>query len=203
MDDPPHCHFRVLNVPLPEMAAIAYRKMMLLLHPDKRCVKSAALAGVENCDAAMFRVRESYEKVTALKELTAGCNVQLLGLKCAADLTGQVAVVEKYVHDSGRWRVKLRDGQVKDVKPTNLSMNFKLETGGRPAPASSYSMPASSPSAKVDFGKHRDKAYEDVRMHDPSYCSWVLRQDSQTCNDGLRRFQTYLQTASSGHSNTQ
>ena len=61
------------------------------------------------------------------------------------------------------------------------------------------SMPASLASTKVEFGKHYGKAFEEVRMHDPSYCSWVLLQDSQTCGDGLRRFNIYLKTASSGN----
>ena len=55
------------------------------------------------------------------------------------------------------------------------------------------SMLASSASAKVEFGKHYGKAFEEVRVHDPSYCSWVLLQDSQTCGDGLCRFQNVLE----------
>ncbi|CAK0831131.1 unnamed protein product [Prorocentrum cordatum] len=52
--------------------------------------------------------------------LAAGRRVTLQGLRSAVELNGQGGVLEVLIPESGRWRVKLDGGQVKDLKPDNL-----------------------------------------------------------------------------------
>lgn len=61
-------------------------------------------------------------KKEQMQELHPGCNVRLHSLKGAAALNGLVAVVEHFVEKTGRWRVKLVNGDVKDLKPDNLEV---------------------------------------------------------------------------------
>lgn len=52
--------------------------------------------------------------------LAPGRRVTLQGLKSAVELNGRGGVLEALVPESGRWRVSLDGGQVKDLKPDNL-----------------------------------------------------------------------------------
>lgn len=53
-----------------------------------------------------------------------GCEVQLHGLRAAVDLNGQSGVLDTYNAASGRWRVMLKDGQIKNVRSENLATMF-------------------------------------------------------------------------------
>ncbi|CAJ1426722.1 unnamed protein product [Effrenium voratum] len=58
-------------------------------------------------------------KTPAVPTISAGCLVVLHGLK-TAELNDQKGEAEAFMQDSGRWRVKLASGAVKDLKPENL-----------------------------------------------------------------------------------
>lgn len=57
-------------------------------------------------------------------KLFPGCHVCIQGLKAAADLNGAHGVLEIFIGDSGRWRVKLENGQSKDLKQENLQADL-------------------------------------------------------------------------------
>eukprot|EP00931_Biecheleriopsis_adriatica_P065131 TRINITY_DN39764_c0_g1_i1.p1 TRINITY_DN39764_c0_g1~~TRINITY_DN39764_c0_g1_i1.p1 ORF type:complete len:554 (+),score=110.53 TRINITY_DN39764_c0_g1_i1:242-1663(+) len=59
----------------------------------------------------------------APKELAPGCKVSLHGLKNAAELNGQRGVLEAFVQETSRWRIKLENGQVKDLRPDNVKLD--------------------------------------------------------------------------------
>merc|ERR1712124_38598 len=55
------------------------------------------------------------------QELQPGIKVTLHSLKTAPQLNGQHGVLEMFVTHTARWRVKLSDGTLKDIKPENLT----------------------------------------------------------------------------------
>lgn len=57
-----------------------------------------------------------------------GSMVVLHGLKSAAELNDQRGEIESFVQESSRWRVKLLDGAVKDLKAENLRLLDAKET---------------------------------------------------------------------------
>ncbi|CAJ1395141.1 unnamed protein product [Effrenium voratum] len=63
--------------------------------------------------------KEEEGKTPAVPTISAGCLVVLHGLK-TAELNDQKGEAEAFMQDSGRWRVKLASGAVKDLKPENL-----------------------------------------------------------------------------------
>ena len=69
---------------------------------------------------AKVAFREEVEEPLKLTALAAGCKVMLHSLKGAAELNGQRGEVESFVSESSRWRVKLLNGSMKDLKPENL-----------------------------------------------------------------------------------
>ncbi|CAK9085981.1 unnamed protein product [Durusdinium trenchii] len=66
-----------------------------------------------------FREEETVEKKP---EMQIGSMVVLHGLKSAAELNDQRGEIESFVQESSRWRVKLLDGAVKDLKAENLRL---------------------------------------------------------------------------------
>ena len=55
-----------------------------------------------------------------VSQFETGASVSIAGLTSAAELNGQVAVVMSYVPASGRYRVHLRDGSFKALRPENI-----------------------------------------------------------------------------------
>merc|ERR1712113_397083 len=53
--------------------------------------------------------------------LRAGLTVAIHGLTGATELNGQVGICEWFDEGTGRWAVKLPSGEIKSVKPNNLS----------------------------------------------------------------------------------
>jgi len=62
------------------------------------------------------------------EEWRPGCKVELKDLKNAGYLNGQCGVLETFVLDTGRWRVKLNGGESKDLKTENLALD-ELQPG--------------------------------------------------------------------------
>ncbi|CAK9079906.1 unnamed protein product [Durusdinium trenchii] len=71
-----------------------------------------------------FREEETVEKkpLKPAQEMQIGSMVVLHGLKSAAELNDQRGEIESFVQESSRWRVKLLDGAVKDLKAENLRL---------------------------------------------------------------------------------
>jgi hypothetical protein len=53
-------------------------------------------------------------------EIAGGQTVRLMGLKAAPELNGEVALALRFDDASGRWLVRLRNGEGKRLKPANL-----------------------------------------------------------------------------------
>merc|ERR1740117_1803881 len=62
------------------------------------------------------------KRLEELQTLRPGSKVRLHSLKGAPQLNGQVGVLEEFIQQSGRWRVKvLTTLETKDLKPENIA----------------------------------------------------------------------------------
>lgn len=59
----------------------------------------------------------------SMGDLQPGSEVRLHGLTTASRLNGECGVLEAFIQEGGRWRVKLESGESKDVRPENLGQN--------------------------------------------------------------------------------
>merc|ERR1711957_613266 len=57
-----------------------------------------------------------------------GQTISLSGLKARGDLNGEVGIVLQFVTDTGRWMIRLRNGEGVKVKPANMQ-NVRGEHG--------------------------------------------------------------------------
>ena len=53
--------------------------------------------------------------------MSGGQTVRVEGLQARKDLNGELGVALKYVSDTGRWLVRLRNGEGVKIKPDNLA----------------------------------------------------------------------------------
>jgi len=77
---------------------------------------------VKDIEAAitMAYARVVAKKVDEQGEVVRGQSVKLQGLKSRPDLNGKVGVALQFCPENGRWRVRLADGDGKELKPANL-----------------------------------------------------------------------------------
>eukprot|EP00928_Gymnodinium_smaydae_P039078 TRINITY_DN26782_c0_g2_i1.p1 TRINITY_DN26782_c0_g2~~TRINITY_DN26782_c0_g2_i1.p1 ORF type:complete len:580 (-),score=124.13 TRINITY_DN26782_c0_g2_i1:75-1730(-) len=76
--------------------------------------------------------------------LQPGSKVRLFDLKGAVELNGKIGILERFLRDSGRWRVKLPGGVFKDLKPDNLTETLEAPPAAAPAPVSAPAAPTPS-----------------------------------------------------------
>lgn len=79
----------------------------------------------EAVELAHTRAVKRYE---AQGDIAGGQTVRLTGLRTAAHLNGEIGIALRFAESSGRWLVRLRDGDGKQLKPQNLE---GLEGAGR------------------------------------------------------------------------
>eukprot|EP00747_Dinoflagellata_sp_TGD_P187417 gnl/TRDRNA2_/TRDRNA2_45064_c0_seq1.p1 gnl/TRDRNA2_/TRDRNA2_45064_c0~~gnl/TRDRNA2_/TRDRNA2_45064_c0_seq1.p1 ORF type:complete len:468 (-),score=87.63 gnl/TRDRNA2_/TRDRNA2_45064_c0_seq1:89-1441(-) len=72
------------------------------------------------CDEATAAASEAATTAADQLELCPGSRVELRSLQSAPELNGQIGTLETFEESSGRWFVRLADGQVKSLKPANL-----------------------------------------------------------------------------------
>mmetsp|Transcript_28171 Transcript_28171/g.45282 ORF Transcript_28171/g.45282 Transcript_28171/m.45282 type:complete len:465 (+) Transcript_28171:84-1478(+) len=60
------------------------------------------------------------KRCDAQGEISGGQTVRLAGLRAAPELNGQVGIALRFVESSGRWLVRLCNGEGKQLKPSNL-----------------------------------------------------------------------------------
>eukprot|EP00746_Dinoflagellata_sp_MGD_P166183 gnl/MRDRNA2_/MRDRNA2_95908_c0_seq1.p1 gnl/MRDRNA2_/MRDRNA2_95908_c0~~gnl/MRDRNA2_/MRDRNA2_95908_c0_seq1.p1 ORF type:complete len:413 (-),score=73.88 gnl/MRDRNA2_/MRDRNA2_95908_c0_seq1:78-1271(-) len=65
---------------------------------------------------------------TRTATLGVGSRVRLHGLKAAPELNGEVAVLDSFSEESGRWRVVLSNGEARNIKPDNLVLASDSQT---------------------------------------------------------------------------
>merc|ERR1712238_51983 len=80
-----------------------------------------------NQQAQQAQAQAKAQAAQAHGGLHVGAEVTLNELKNATSLNGQTAIVESLLADTGRWRVKLKSGEVKDLKPENLWLSLKVQ----------------------------------------------------------------------------
>lgn len=60
------------------------------------------------------------KRFDAQGDIAGGQTVKLVGLRAAPELNDEVGIALRYVETSGRWLVRLRNGEGKQLKPANL-----------------------------------------------------------------------------------
>lgn len=88
-------------------------------HPlafGKDALVAACHRAVE-ADRALEKKQRAKERAL---ELTPGCKVSLHGLQNMTELNGEKGIVVEFIQETERWRVKLSDGECKDVKGKNI-----------------------------------------------------------------------------------
>jgi hypothetical protein len=71
-------------------------------------------------DSIKLATSRAFRRHPAQGDVSGGQTVRLQGLKARPDLNGELGVALKFSVDSGRWLVRLRNGDGKHVKPANL-----------------------------------------------------------------------------------
>lgn len=77
--------------------------------------------------------------------LHVGCVARLTGLKAVAHLNGQLGKLERFDEASGRWEVRLSDGEAKAIKPENLVAESPEQEEAKSAAAEDLWVPPQSP----------------------------------------------------------
>lgn len=72
-------------------------------------------------DAIELAHQRSYKHYEAQGEVRGGQSVRLAGLQARPDLNGEVGIALRFVEGSGRWLVRLKGGEGKQLKPANLA----------------------------------------------------------------------------------
>ena len=62
----------------------------------------------------------SYARCAAQGDVHGGQSVRLTGLSARPELNGEIGIAMRFTESSGRWLVRLKDGEGKQIKPTNL-----------------------------------------------------------------------------------
>ena len=75
------------------------------------------------CPVPCCKCRQSLQDCGCQWELSKGATVILCGLQKASELNGQVARVEQWNSEDGRWSVRLKNGGGKRVRPEHLRAN--------------------------------------------------------------------------------
>lgn len=78
-------------------------------------------------DAVQLAHSRAVKRWEAQGDVAGGQTVRLAGLQSAPQLNGEVGLALRFVEDSGRWLVRLPNGEGKQLKPANLEA---LEGGG-------------------------------------------------------------------------
>jgi hypothetical protein len=65
--------------------------------------------------------KRAYRRSTEQGEVHGGQSVRLTGLQARPDLNGEVGVALRYEESAGRWMVRLKGGEGKQLKPANLT----------------------------------------------------------------------------------
>ena len=73
-------------------------------------------------DAIELAHQRAYPRHEAVQgAVRGGMSVRLMGLQSRADLNGEVGIALRFSEASGRWLVRLKDGDGKQLKPDNLA----------------------------------------------------------------------------------
>ena len=71
-------------------------------------------------DAIELAHMRSYVRSEAQGVIFGGASVRLCGLQGRPELNGECGIALRFVEESGRWLVRLKDGEGKSLKPSNL-----------------------------------------------------------------------------------
>lgn len=71
-------------------------------------------------DAIELAHSRSYRRTDAQGTIFGGAPVRLTGLQRRPELNGECGIALRFVEESGRWLVRLNDGEGKSLKPANL-----------------------------------------------------------------------------------
>jgi putative AlgH/UPF0301 family transcriptional regulator len=83
-------------------------------------IKRAALNVSTLVNAMMLAHTRAARRDDAQGDVCGGQTVRLRNLQARADLNGEVGLALRYDSESGRWMIRLRNGEGKSVKPDNL-----------------------------------------------------------------------------------
>jgi hypothetical protein len=72
-------------------------------------------------EAIKLATSRAIRRSPAQGPVSAGQTVRVEGLQARKDLNGELGVALKYVSDTGRWLVRLRNGEGVKIKPDNLA----------------------------------------------------------------------------------
>lgn len=71
-------------------------------------------------DAVQLAHSRAVHRSPAQGDIAGGQSVKLVGLQARADLNEEMGLTLRFVESSGRWLVRLRNGEGKQLKPSNL-----------------------------------------------------------------------------------
>lgn len=82
---------------------------------------------ITDAEYAAFQADVAASPAPSVLTLPVGGFVKLLGLKSAADRNGQVGEIREYMHETGRYRVALRDETLLALRSANLLQMLAVE----------------------------------------------------------------------------